>query len=207
MLGTFNITYAQAVAAQIREDARRVEKIRTSRPVIQWRWEGRQTCVHSVVRSLNPFAWSVVSTVEGVLRALESRKNNDQGVRVRIYRAEVSFPDLATARETLRALLQKRRRPPTAAAKGGELAAEGEEVSEEICSVCLDALRSGDLVWELPCSHKYHAACACPWLQSHASCPMCRCGLEGKTIHHRFVASETRVPALPCSGTCCALSQ
>jgi hypothetical protein len=60
--------------------------------------------------------------------------------------------------------------PPEAAASG-----------ENECPVCLCTFAAGDQLRELPCSHKFHAACIDRWLigrerrQSGApSCPLCK---------------------------------
>ena len=46
------------------------------------------------------------------------------------------------------------------------------------CSVCLEGMRPGDRVMELPCSEKahhfFHYACGQQWLENNHTCPMCR---------------------------------
>ncbi|KAK9122495.1 hypothetical protein Sjap_012097 [Stephania japonica] len=42
------------------------------------------------------------------------------------------------------------------------------------CSVCLDDFEIGGEAKEMPCKHKFHAACIMPWLHLHSSCPVCR---------------------------------
>ena len=59
--------------------------------------------------------------------------------------------------------------PPEAAASG-----------ENECTVCLCTFAAGDQLRELPCSHKFHAACIDRWLirREYAngipSCPLCK---------------------------------
>ncbi|XP_044738361.1 E3 ubiquitin-protein ligase RNF126-like isoform X3 [Chrysoperla carnea] len=42
------------------------------------------------------------------------------------------------------------------------------------CSVCWEDFQIGEPVRSLPCQHVYHDACICPWLELHATCPICR---------------------------------
>ena len=56
-------------------------------------------------------------------------------------------------------------------AGGGEAAA-----SSVVCSVCLEDVRGGEMVRQVPaCRHVFHAGCIDMWLRSHRTCPMCRC--------------------------------
>ena len=52
-------------------------------------------------------------------------------------------------------------------------------VEPEICSLCLDAYNTGELVRSLPCNHLYHAECIDQWLlvrqrNQPRSCPLCK---------------------------------
>ncbi|KAL6591432.1 hypothetical protein ACP70R_049935 [Stipagrostis hirtigluma subsp. patula] len=42
------------------------------------------------------------------------------------------------------------------------------------CAVCLEELRAGDVLVHLPCAHRFHWACAVPWVQAASRCPVCR---------------------------------
>ncbi|KOB78684.1 Uncharacterized protein OBRU01_01935 [Operophtera brumata] len=42
------------------------------------------------------------------------------------------------------------------------------------CSVCWDTFTLGETVSRLECTHIFHPACISPWLQLHATCPICR---------------------------------
>ncbi|BAU02406.1 hypothetical protein VIGAN_11192900 [Vigna angularis var. angularis] len=47
------------------------------------------------------------------------------------------------------------------------------------CAVCKDQISLFDAeAKQLPCKHLYHAGCITPWLDLHASCPLCRLCLE-----------------------------
>ncbi|XP_062221688.1 E3 ubiquitin-protein ligase EL5-like [Phragmites australis] len=54
----------------------------------------------------------------------------------------------------------------------GRRSAPAEEASE--CAVCLEELRAGDVLVHLPCAHRFHWACAVPWVQAASRCPVCR---------------------------------
>lgn len=44
----------------------------------------------------------------------------------------------------------------------------------EVCGVCLEDMRDGDLVLDLPCKHWFHKSCLESWLGTKQSCPMDR---------------------------------
>jgi hypothetical protein len=47
---------------------------------------------------------------------------------------------------------------------------------EQECAVCLEAVRDGEKARRLPaCAHAFHVGCIDMWLDSHATCPVCRC--------------------------------
>ncbi|GJM98258.1 hypothetical protein PR202_ga15248 [Eleusine coracana subsp. coracana] len=49
----------------------------------------------------------------------------------------------------------------------------------EECSVCLGAVREGEMVRRLPaCMHVYHVECIDRWLAAHRTCPLCRSELD-----------------------------
>ncbi|KAF8642630.1 hypothetical protein HU200_067311 [Digitaria exilis] len=48
----------------------------------------------------------------------------------------------------------------------------------EQCSVCLEDFEAGEMVRRLPeCGHMFHVECIDMWLESHRTCPVCRCNL------------------------------
>lgn len=42
------------------------------------------------------------------------------------------------------------------------------------CSICWEHFKEDEMVRQLLCSHIYHDECIFPWLQMHATCPICR---------------------------------
>ncbi|CAG4955671.1 unnamed protein product [Parnassius apollo] len=42
------------------------------------------------------------------------------------------------------------------------------------CSVCWENFLEGESISRLECEHVFHSACIRPWLQLHATCPICR---------------------------------
>jgi hypothetical protein len=57
---------------------------------------------------------------------------------------------------------------------------------EDICSVCLIAVKKGDRAYELSCKHIFHKTCLEPWLKKSTVCPNCR----------RNIAEENYLPEL-----------
>ncbi|KAI4982762.1 hypothetical protein ZWY2020_023254 [Hordeum vulgare] len=51
---------------------------------------------------------------------------------------------------------------------------EQEQQQQAECAVCLEEFRAGDVLAHLPCAHRFHWACAVPWVQAAARCPFCR---------------------------------
>lgn len=46
------------------------------------------------------------------------------------------------------------------------------------CAVCLDEFRAGDVLAHLRCGHRFHWACALPWLEGTSRCPFCRAAVD-----------------------------
>ncbi|KAJ1258286.1 hypothetical protein BS78_10G063800 [Paspalum vaginatum] len=46
------------------------------------------------------------------------------------------------------------------------------------CAVCLDEFCAGDVLAHLPCGHRFHWACALPWLEGTSRCPFCRAAVD-----------------------------
>jgi len=55
----------------------------------------------------------------------------------------------------------------------------GEEGTAE-CSICIEAVKLGEEVTELPCHHWFHGECIKAWLSEHDTCPQCRQGIMAK---------------------------
>lgn len=50
------------------------------------------------------------------------------------------------------------------------------DIEEEdiLCTICLSNIKVGDTYTKLRCEHMYHRECIKTWLESKASCPICR---------------------------------
>jgi hypothetical protein len=62
---------------------------------------------------------------------------------------------------------------------------ENTSCMEEACCICLDKMDVGQMVTLLPCSHGYHTSCIHRWLETCATCPLC------KTVVSPFTRPET----------------
>ncbi|CAN6237714.1 unnamed protein product [Urochloa humidicola] len=79
------------------------------------------------------------------------------------------------------------------AAGGGEAAA----ASCVVCSVCLEDVRGGEMVRQVPaCGHVFHVGCIDMWLHSHRTCPMCRCVVSPPSQVSTPKAAAEEVPEL-----------
>lgn len=47
----------------------------------------------------------------------------------------------------------------------------------QLCAVCIEAYRPGDVVTVLTCDHLFHKTCIEPWLLERRTCPMCKCDI------------------------------
>ncbi|CAN6169791.1 unnamed protein product [Urochloa humidicola] len=60
----------------------------------------------------------------------------------------------------------------------GEAASTSARRSGVLCAVCLEDVRAGEMVRQLPaCRHLFHVGCVDAWLRAHRTCPLCRCEL------------------------------
>ncbi|KAI4830707.1 hypothetical protein KUCAC02_002323 [Chaenocephalus aceratus] len=54
-----------------------------------------------------------------------------------------------------------------------------EETNSEsnMCAVCLESYKAGEVVTVLTCDHIFHKPCIEPWLLERRTCPMCKCDI------------------------------
>uniref|UniRef100_A0A3Q3XHK9 RING-type domain-containing protein n=1 Tax=Mola mola TaxID=94237 RepID=A0A3Q3XHK9_MOLML len=54
-----------------------------------------------------------------------------------------------------------------------------EETNSEaqLCAVCIESYKAGEVVTVLTCDHIFHKACIEPWLLERRTCPMCKCDI------------------------------
>ncbi|XP_063627308.1 E3 ubiquitin-protein ligase RNF115-like [Cydia splendana] len=60
------------------------------------------------------------------------------------------------------------------AAIPSEAVTEEQAAANTSCSVCWENFQLGEMVSKLQCEHIFHSTCIEPWLQLHATCPICR---------------------------------
>jgi len=80
----------------------------------------------------------------------------------------------STVIESLPTHIYDAKQTPSASSKGGK---EGEIIQPEkppTCVICIDEFASGEEVRTLPCFHTFHKPCIDRWLQTNASCPICK---------------------------------
>jgi len=64
----------------------------------------------------------------------------------------------------------------------------GDIESQFVCAICLDAVLSSEIVYNLPCNHIFHDKCLGEWfLNKHSTCPLC---------HSVFYQESRTVPKL-----------
>lgn len=51
------------------------------------------------------------------------------------------------------------------------------------CSICMEEVKVGEEVAELPCHHWFHHPCVAAWLSEHDTCPHCRQGITKHDEH------------------------
>ncbi|TVU08712.1 hypothetical protein EJB05_42124, partial [Eragrostis curvula] len=82
--------------------------------------------------------------------------------------------------------------PHRSAADGGEPA----RGSCALCAVCLEDVRAGEMVRQLPaCGHLFHVCCVDAWLRSHRTCPICRCELPPRNVATKAAPAVAFAPS------------
>jgi len=75
---------------------------------------------------------------------------------------------------------------------------EGEEVGSgdvDVCAVCIEEYVEGDWLRELPCGHRFHAACIDEWLtKMQATCPLCKLDVK-QALRERLAKAEAEAEA------------
>lgn len=67
---------------------------------------------------------------------------------------------------------------------------KGDELTKEVCPICIDEYEDGEKVRVLPCFHLFHKECIDYWLVTqHKSCPVCKYDSSKKKVRTHF--SET----------------
>ena len=64
--------------------------------------------------------------------------------------------------------------PPAAASAVAALREQTLTEDSDMCTVCQDEQKCGDISTTMPCGHSFHRECVTPWLKEHNTCPTCR---------------------------------
>ncbi|KAK5874238.1 hypothetical protein PBY51_019205 [Eleginops maclovinus] len=83
-----------------------------------------------------------------------------------------------------------------------------EETNSEsnMCAVCLESYKTGEMVTVLTCDHIFHKSCIEPWLLERRTCPMCKCdilkalGVEEETKESLSAESPPEVTVITVTG-------
>ena len=54
------------------------------------------------------------------------------------------------------------------------------EKPDTTCAICLNMVKSGDIVFPTNCGHDFHLYCLTEWTKLSSSCPVCRQEIEFK---------------------------
>nr|CAB3470602.1 unnamed protein product [Digitaria exilis] len=67
-----------------------------------------------------------------------------------------------------------------------------------LCAVCLEDVRPGEMVRQLPaCGHLFHVGCVDAWLRAHRTCPLCRCELPPRKAAAAARMATTAAAVMP----------
>jgi hypothetical protein len=67
------------------------------------------------------------------------------------------------------------------------------------CTICMDAVKIGEVVTKLHCKHWFHTHCITPWLNEHNTCPHCRQSVDTEPPGNAG-AAPAAAPAAPAAG-------
>ena len=48
------------------------------------------------------------------------------------------------------------------------------ETEQSNCAICIDVLKTGQMIKALNCTHKFHSKCINDWLKVKLKCPLCK---------------------------------
>jgi hypothetical protein len=104
--------------------------------------------------------------------------------------------DVQTPGATLTPLYYRKlaRRDRSRSSRGAAAAAAREQ--ERRCPVCQEDFGGTDSVFELCCSHVFHAVCLDKWLaESYSTCPVCRAAIRGAAPPSKAKRNSSSAPA------------
>lgn len=97
--------------------------------------------------------------------------------------AEENDPELREAleRSIRESQAEPKMAPPASVKASGSLKRhlfDATSAKDKTCVVCSEDYGKGEGLLEMPCGHRFHAACLRRWLKATNSCPVCRYELE-----------------------------
>jgi hypothetical protein len=56
----------------------------------------------------------------------------------------------------------------------GGCSTDRKEAEQSNCAICIDPLKTGQMIKALNCTHKFHSKCINDWLKVKLKCPLCK---------------------------------
>lgn len=73
---------------------------------------------------------------------------------------------------------EEKKQPVTSPSRQGDKSSSQDKQDDtntpDSCAICLDDLKTGQMVKALACSHKFHGKCINNWLKQKLLCPLCK---------------------------------
>ena len=65
-------------------------------------------------------------------------------------------------------------------------------VSDDVCTICLESITLGAPVRDFPCTHRFHVTCIDRWLTNHLTCPVCKRIIKNTNVLEEYQRRRTQ---------------